>query len=535
MRSQNIQKDLSLIGDNLINKFIQKDKILDGIIDHFYEEKNILKKTIDKKEVFPDENRKVLVDQLKKQYSEVKLSKETFININSLIDSNTFTITTGHQLNLFTGPIMVIYKIAQVISMARFLNSKIKNFNYVPIFWLASEDHDFDEISYVNISNEQIKWDIDSYNNRVGKIILNDFNRITDDYKSKIIDAEFKIQLEELINQSYINEDSLSFSTLKFINSLFGKHGLIIIDPDKKAFKELFIENFKNEIIDSRCKIDTENQIEKNKKDIESYKPQVNPSEINFFKITSKGRKRIRRKNNAILVDDEKEYSTQEFINQIESNPERFSPNVLMRPLFQEKILPNICYVGGPNELKYWMQLKLFFDNSNLQYPILKLRSSAFIIDQKTSLKIKKTDVELEYFFKSINDLVNYKLKKLSTVNVSFDSIKETLSDQFNKLRDVSNKTNKSFEGALNAQEKKQMKGIDDLEKKLIKAEKKNHQEQISNIKIIFESLHPSNVDQERHLNFANFYSVKGQALIDHLVDKVLIPDDKILVINLED
>ncbi len=129
---------------------------------------------------------------------------------------------------------------------------------------------------------------------------------------------------------------------------------------------------------------------EKNKKHIESYKPQVNPSEINFFKITPNGRKRIRIKNNAISVDDEKEYSTEELINQIESNPERFSPNVLMRPLFQEKILPNICYVGGPNELKYWMQLKLFFDNSNLQYPILKLRSSAFIIDQKTSLKIKK-------------------------------------------------------------------------------------------------------------------------------------------------
>ena len=100
MRSQNIQKDLSLIGDNLINKFIQKDKILDGIIDHFYEEKNILKKSIDKKDVFQDENRKVLVDQLKKQYSKVKLYKETSKNINSLIDSNTFTITTGHQLNL---------------------------------------------------------------------------------------------------------------------------------------------------------------------------------------------------------------------------------------------------------------------------------------------------------------------------------------------------------------------------------------------------------------------------------------------------
>ena len=535
MRSRKIQKDLSAIGDNLIKKFINKDKALIGIIDNFYEEKSILEKTLDKKSVFADDNRKILVDQLKKQYSKIKVSKETSKNIDLLIESNSFTITTGHQLNIFSGPLMVIYKIAQVISISKHLNSKIKDFNYVPIFWLASEDHDFDEISSVNISNQQIKWEFDSENISVGKIILNDFKEVSDAYKTNITDSDFKSELEKLIDQSYNDGNSLSFSTLKFINSLFGHLGLIVIDSDVKVFKKLFIENFKNEIIDSRCKVDTENQITKIKKKIQSYKPQVNPSEINFFKITSNGRKRIRRKNKQILVDDEKEYSIKQLIDQIDLNPELFSPNVLMRPLFQEKILPNICYIGGPNELKYWMQLKLFFDKSNILYPILMLRSSALIIDQKTATKITKSDVEIEYFTKSIEALLDYKLKKLSSISINFDSIKKTLNNQFDELRVISSKTNKSFQGALNAQEKKQMKGIEELEKKLTKAEKKNHEEQLNNIKMIFESLNPNNVDQERYLNFANFYSKKGHALIDFLVDKLLVPDDKILVINLED
>ena len=179
MRSRKIQKDLSAIGDNLIKKFINKDKALIGIIDSFYEEKSILEKTLDKKSVFTDYNRKILVDQLKKQYSKIKVSKETSKNIDLLIESNSFTITTGHQLNIFSGPLMVVYKIAQVISISKHLNSKIKDFNYVPIFWLASEDHDFDEISSVNISNQKIKWEFDSENNSVGKIIPVSYTHLT--------------------------------------------------------------------------------------------------------------------------------------------------------------------------------------------------------------------------------------------------------------------------------------------------------------------------------------------------------------------
>ena len=535
MRSQNIQRDLNLIGDELIEKFILKDNKASKYVSSFFSDKNILSHSENKTDQFTDYQRKILVEELTLQYSKVETSRQTSRNIKSLSNSKTLTVTTGHQLNIFSGPLMVIYKIAQVISITNHLNLNIKGFNYVPVFWIASEDHDFEEISEVNLKQNKIKWDLDSKNIPVGEIELNNFKDVISGYKDAIIDFEFKDKLEILIDEAYKKGDTLSNATIKFINSLFAKHGLVIIDSNKKVFKKSFINNFKNEILDSRCEVDSSSQILKIKNDIKSFKPQVNPSDINFFKITSSGRKRIRKKDKLFGVDDENEYTSDKLINQIETNPELFSPNVLMRPLYQEKILPNICYLGGPSELKYWMQLKLYFKNSNIQFPILKLRTTAFILDKKISKKLSKSDIEIQYFFGKLDDLVKHKTNSLSKLNLSFNSLKSKLINQFNELREMSIKTDESLIGALNAQEKKQLKGLDDLEKKLIKAEKRNYETEINNVKSIFESLHPKNIDQERYLNFGNFYSYKGQEFIDFIVDKVLISDDKILVINLED
>ncbi|MBT3281787.1 MAG: bacillithiol biosynthesis cysteine-adding enzyme BshC [Cryomorphaceae bacterium] len=535
MRSQNIQRDLSLVGDDLIKKFILKDSKASKYVNSFFSEENILNHSKNKTTQFKDDQRNILTEELTKQYSKVETSDATLENIKLLSNPNTLSVTTGHQLNIFSGPLMVIYKIAQVISTTNYLNLKIKNFNYVPVFWIASEDHDFEEISEVNLHKNKINWKLDSKNLPVGEIKLNDFKQVKSAYKNSIIDFEYKDKLESIIDDAYKDGETLSTANIKFINSLFAGHGLVIIDSNRRVFKKTFLDNFKNEILDSRCYVDSNSQISKIKNDIKSFKPQVNPSDINFFKITKNGRKRIRKNGKKFIVDDEDEYTLDEIINQIESYPELFSPNVLMRALYQEKILPNVCYVGGPNELKYWMQLKLYFENSSVQFPILKLRTSAFILDKKTSIKITKSNIEMKYFFGKLDDLLDFKINTSSKLNLSFDSLKTTLTNQFDELRRVSIKTNESFIGALNAQEKKQIKGLVDLEKKLRKAEKKNHETEVNKIKSLFESLHPNDSDQERYLNFGNFYSFKGQELIDYIVDKVLISDDKILVINLED
>ena len=535
MRSQVVQRDSKLIGDELIKKFISGDKKVLKYINSFYSKDSVVKHSENKSKNFTIEQRQILVKSLQNQYSSIDISKKTSKNIISLLDSKTLCITTGHQLNLFTGPLMVILKIAQVISISKQLNSDSKNFNYVPVLWIASEDHDFDEISEVNINQKNIKWEINSNNLPVGEIKINNFKDVLRDYKDSIIDYDFKEKIEEIVDNSYKEGDTLSNSTIKFINSLFSEHGLIIIDANKKDLKSLFIDQLKNEIDNFSCKENTTSQISELKKDFESYKVQVNPSDINFFKLTDKGRKRIRYDKKLYNVDDENSYNKDEIMNLIDRSPELFSPNAIMRPLYQEIVLPNVCYVGGPNELRYWMQLKTYFDDNKVQFPILKLRNSAYIIDSKTSKKIKNSGIEIKYFIGELNELVNYKIENTSSLKLNFDSLRSNLSSQFDELRKVSLETDKSFVGALNAQEKKQKKGIDDLEKKLNKAEKKNHEVEIESIRSIYKYLHPSNNNQERHLNFGNFYSCKGPSFIDYIVDKISITDDKILIIDLED
>ena len=237
MRSQNIKRDLSLLGDELLEKFILQDVKASKYVNSFFSEENILNHSKNKENLFTADQRKVLIEELKKQYSDLKTSDKTLNNIQLLSDSNTLSVTTGHQLNIFSGPLMVLYKIAQVISTANYLNSKINDFNYVPVFWIASEDHDFDEISEVNLENNSVIWNLDSKNSPVGKIEINDFEEVIQSYKDSIIDFEFKDMLESLIDSSYTDSESLSTATIKFIDSLFSKHGLIIIDSNKKAFK----------------------------------------------------------------------------------------------------------------------------------------------------------------------------------------------------------------------------------------------------------------------------------------------------------
>jgi uncharacterized protein YllA (UPF0747 family) len=170
MKSQLIQRESKLIGDELIEKFISRDRKVLKYIESFYSEKSLIKHSENKSKNFNKEKRQILVKSLKSQYSKIDVSKNTLKNISSLLDSNTFCITTGHQLNLFTGPFMVILKIAQVISISKQLNNNIEKFKYVPVLWIASEDHDFEEISEVNINHKSIKWEIDSNSLPVGEI-----------------------------------------------------------------------------------------------------------------------------------------------------------------------------------------------------------------------------------------------------------------------------------------------------------------------------------------------------------------------------
>ena len=239
----------------------------------------------------------------------------------------------------------------------------------------------------------------------------------------------------------------------------------------------------------------------------------MNPREINLFYIQDNLRERIVLENGNYKINATSlSFSESEIVTELENNPQNFSPNVILRPLYQEVILPNLCYIGGGGELAYWLELKSNFEANNITFPILLLRNSVLVATKKQVEKLEKLGLNWSDIFQNQQTLVNEKTKEFSNFTIDFSKQKAFLKNQFEALYTIANKTDKSFIGAVKAQEVKQLKGLENLEKKLLKAEKRIHTEKLERIIQLQNELFPNQTLQERKSNFADFYHEIGDS-----------------------
>ncbi|MCW1147708.1 bacillithiol biosynthesis cysteine-adding enzyme BshC [Flavobacterium lacisediminis] len=457
----------------------------------------------EKSKNFPIENREILAKALVNQYQNFEVSDTTSNNIELLKSSDTFTITTGHQLNLFTGPLYFLYKIISVINLTKELKNTYPENNFVPIYWMATEDHDFDEINYFNFKNKKIQWKKES-NGPVGRLNTSGLDEIFETFSNELGLGDNANYLKELFRKSYLEHKNLADATRYLANELFKKDGLVIIDGDDSELKKLFIPFAKNELTHQT----SFKKVNESLPLLKEYSVQVNPREINLFYIQDNLRERIVFENGNYKINNTLlSFSESEILTELDKNPENFSPNVILRPLYQEVILPNLCYIGGGGELAYWLELKSNFDANQITFPILLLRNSVLIVTEKQVEKLEKLDLNWADIFQSQQILVNEKTKAISDFTIDFSKQKEFLKNQFKELYEIAAKTDKSFLGAVKAQEIKQLKGLDNLEKKLLKAEKRIHSEKLHRIIKIQNELFPNQTLQERKSNFADFYN----------------------------
>ena len=211
------------------------------------------------------------------------------------------------------------------------------------------------------------------------------------------------------------------------------------------------------------------------------------------------------------------EFSKDEILNELEGNPQNFSPNALLRPLYQEVILPNLCYVGGGGELAYWFQLKDYFKSIDIPFPILLLRNSVLLVPSRYSEKLKKLNVEIDALFLKKQELAAKFTHQISEIKIDFSKQKAHLIAQFKELYILAKQTDASFEGAVAAQEKKQTNGLTNLEKRLLRAQKRKHSDQLKRLTAVQATLFPKESLQERHLNFSEFYFEFGDTLLSEL------------------
>jgi len=508
---------------DLICDYLDKKKKLEPFYNRSPELNNFKEQIHEKKSNFPVVNRKVLVEALENQYKNAAVSELTQKNIISLANENTFTIVTGHQLNLFTGPLYFLYKIISTINLTQQLKEENPDSDFVPIYWMATEDHDFDEINYFNFRGKKVQWNT-TVTGGVGRLATEGLATVFDVITTEFGETDNAIYLKELFKKAYLNNDTLAEATRFLANELFGAHGLVIVDGDDTSLKKLLVPYAKKDIFDKLPYHKVSESIKDLERVSDAYKIQVNPREINYFYLKDSIRERIVENEGIYSVNNtEIHFSAEELALELENHPERFSPNVIARPLYQEVILPNLCYIGGGGELAYWLELKAYFEALEITFPMLLLRNSALVITEKQTKKIAKLDLKIADLFLKQNQLINKKIRAISNVDIDFSPQKKHLEEQFKVLYTIAEETDNSFLGAVKAQEVKQKKGLVALEKRLLKAQKKKLKNQVIRLTDLQNEIFPNTSLQERQLNFSELYLEYGEALIPSLL-KALKP-----------
>ncbi|KFC58122.1 hypothetical protein FEM08_30770 [Flavobacterium gilvum] len=503
----------------LIQDYLNQKQELKPLYNHFPTLINFEKQIIEKKENFNENNngnkkRELLVSVLEKQYANLNPSASTLNNIKLLSNPNTFTVTTGHQLNLFSGPLYFLYKIISTINLTKELKSKYTENNFVPVYWMATEDHDFEEINYFSFKGKKFHWNRES-TGPVGRLSTDGLDDFLEIFELEIGHSTNANTIKKLFEDSYLKHDNLADATRYLANALFGEFGLVIIDADNPDLKRSFIPYIKEELLQQT----SFRKVTETNESLSNYFVQVNPREINLFYIEDNLRERIILENGIYKVNHTKiEFTETKILNLLESNPEKFSPNVIMRPLYQEVILPNLCYIGGGGEIAYWLELKSFFASAKVTFPMLLIRNSVLLTTEKQNKKADNLDLSWSDLFSKQAELVNRITQKLSDFPIDFTEQKEALRKQFETLSELANHTDKSFLGAVKAQEVKQTKGLENLEKRLLKAQKRKFHDELQRIIDLQNELFPNQSLQERQANFSEFYIENGERLIPQIM-----------------
>ncbi len=465
-----------------------------------------------------EHQRQILVSTLKDQYKDIETSELTLQHIERLKAENTFTITTGHQLNLFTGPLYFLYKIVSAINLAKALKAKYANYNFVPVYWMATEDHDFEEINYFNFKGKKFQWHR-AFGGAVGELSTEGLNEVLHLFAQDLGTGNNATVLKQLFEEAYLQHDNLADATRFLANTLFKAQGLVIIDANTANLKRVFKPHMEKELFEQTA-YNFVNATNANLTKVsKNYKIQVNPRPINLFYIKEGLRERIVLEDGVYkVVHTTIAWSKTEIAEELERYPERFSPNVIMRPLYQEVILPNLCYIGGGGELAYWLQLKAYFEAMHVVFPVLLLRNSALIQAKKQAEKLKRLQISNTDLFLKRDHFINKKVRDISNIDINFSAQKQYLETQFQEIYALAKQTDASFLGAVKAQEVKQKQGLVHLEKRLLKAQKQKLKDEVERMVTLQNELFPNGNLQERNANFSTFYLEYGTALIPNLL-----------------
>jgi bacillithiol biosynthesis cysteine-adding enzyme BshC len=474
-------------------------------------------------------NRALLVQELRHQYSQLPSHDLVRQNIEKLLDDRTFTICTAHQPCIFAGSLFFIYKILHAIKLAGECKISMPEYHFIPVFYMGSEDADLDELGNIWLNGEQITWDT-RQTGAVGRMNTKGLEKLIYRIEGELSVLPFGNELISLLKDCYLNSPDVSTATLKLVHVLFAEYGLVVLLPDNPELKKAMIPVFEEDLFEQKSSSIVEQSIRALS---ENYKVQANPREINLFYLRDNIRERFEREGNRWkVVNTDISFSEAGLKEELHKHPERFSPNVILRGIFQETILPNIAFIGGGGELAYWLEFKDLFEYHKVPYPLLILRNSFLLIEKKWKEKFDKIGFTERDIFKSQQVLLNELVKRESQQQITLLEEVNNADEYYGHLKSIAGSVDETLVTHVSALQTKALKSLLSLEKKLLRAEKKKFDDQNRQIINIKSALFPKNNLQERIDNFMPYYAKWGNNFIKAIFENSLTLEQQFVLLT---
>jgi len=454
-------------------------------------------------------------------------------NIEWLSAETTFTVCTAHQPNIFTGYLYFIYKTAHTIALCRSLKAAFPENDFVPVFYIGSEDNDLDELSVFQLNGKPFRWETDQ-TGAVGRMQSDaGIQQLIEEIRKEVSHFPYAQQLIDLLKKAYAKGNTMADAIFILLNEMFGAEGLLVLQPDDAALKQSFVAVMKDDLVHSRAERIVGQSIEALSR---QYKVQVNPRTVNLFYLRDGIRNRIDKRGEQYSVDGTViRFQQSEILQELKEHPERFSPNVILRGLYQETILPNIAFIGGGSEVAYWMELRSLFEHYGVPYPVLVLRNSFLVVDAAHWSKLEALGIHEADLFKDETIVANEVIQRWAVADIHLS--KETAESRalFEHLKQRAGAIDRTLVQHVHALEVGFLKRMESLEKKMLRAERKKQSTQLQRIWKLKSALFPQGSLQERKWNVLPYYAQYGPAFIHTILRHSLALEQQFGIVIIEE
>ena len=395
---------------------------------------------------------------------------------------------------------------------------------------MGSEDADLEELNHVVVEGKKYEWHT-KQTGAVGRMKVDDnLLKLIDEIEGRLSVEKYGKDIIDLLKKCFQKNTTIEQSTFLLVHHLFKSLGLIVFLPDNAALKKAMLPVFEEDIFKNTS---SEIVSKSSEKLSEKYKVQAHPREINLFYLKDDIRNRIvQSKDQFVVHDTDIVFTKDELKNELKNHPERFSPNVILRGLYQEMILPNIAFIGGGGEIAYWLELKDLFIYYKVPFPVLVVRNSFMIVEKKYHKLLEKLNLISPDLFKGEQALLNEIVARQTTHRLTLDDEKLQMQKVYTSIKKVVTEIDTTLEQHVESLETKNLKKLLALEKKMLRAEKRKFEDQENQLAKIFSVLFPQGNLQERTENFMLYYAKWGHSFFEMLYDNSLSLEQKFCVIE---